>query len=137
MPRVFRAMLRDDDGFPRVERSARGLGIRPGIDIDVGPSDNVLVNGKGMSVGPNWRDLPHHRVPERLRHLKRGARGPSNIYCFRSGSGPFQKETFAKGLMLEPDSSKHGVIAPDHGMSLDDYESALRATRPTWQVDET
>ena len=137
MPRVFRAMRKDEDGLPHVEQSANGLGVRPGVDIDVDPQDNVLVNGKGMSVSPNWRDMPLFRIPERLRHLKPGARGSNNTFCFCSGSGPFQRGAFADGLMLEPDSTTHGTIAPDRVMPLDDYESALGATRPNWHVDET
>jgi hypothetical protein len=130
-------MRKDEDGLPHVEQSANGLGVRPGVDIDVDPQDNVLVNGKGMSVSPNWRDMPLFRIPERLRHLKPGARGSNNTFCFCRGSGPFQRGAFAEGLMLEPDSTTHGTIAPDRVMPLGDYESALGATRPDWHVDET
>ena len=52
MPLVFRAMKRDEDGLPTVERSASGLGIRPGTDVDVDARGNAVVNGKGMSVSP-------------------------------------------------------------------------------------
>ncbi len=90
-----------------------------------------------MSVSPNWRDLPLFRIPERLRSLKPGARGSNQTSCFRGGSGPFQQGTFAEGLTLEPDSATHGTIAPVRVMPLDDYQSALEATRPGWQVDET
>jgi hypothetical protein len=137
MPRVFRAMRRDADGLPHVEPSASGLGVRPGVDIDIDPNGDVLVNGKGMSVSPNWRDLPLFRIPERLRPLKPGARGSNNTSCFRSGAGPFQREAFAEGLALEPDSATHGAIAPARVMPLGDYQSALETTRPDWQVDET
>jgi hypothetical protein len=137
MPRVFRAMRKDADGLPLVEQSASGLGVRPGVDIDVDPRGDVLVNAKGMSVSPNWRDLPLFRIPERLRHLKPGARGSNNTFCLCSGSGPFQRGDFAEGLTLEPDSAIHGTIAPARLMPLDDYRSALEATRPTWHVDET
>ncbi len=112
MPRVFRAMRKDEDGLPHIEQSANGLGVRSGKDIDVDLDGNVLVNGKGMSVGPGWRELPLFRIPERLRHLKRGARGSNKSFCFRSGTGPFVRGAFADGLTLEPDSPAHGTIAP-------------------------
>jgi hypothetical protein len=130
-------MRKDADGLPHVEQSASGLGVRPGVDIDADPEGNVLVNGKGMSVSPDWRDLPLFRIPERLRHLKRGARGSNNTFFFCSGTGPFQRGAFADGLTLEPDSATHGTIAPAQVMPLDDYQAALEATRPDWQVDET
>jgi hypothetical protein len=37
MPRVFRAMRKDEDGLPHVEQSASGLGVRAGVDIDLDP----------------------------------------------------------------------------------------------------
>jgi hypothetical protein len=129
-------MRKDADGFPHVEQSASGLGVRPAVDIDVDLHGNVLVNGKGMSVSPNWRDMPLFRIPERLRHLKPGARGSNKTFCFRTGAGPFQRGGFAEGLTLEPDSATHGNIAPDRTVPFDDYQSALEATRPEWQVDE-
>jgi hypothetical protein len=58
MPRVFRAMRKDEDGLPHIERSASGLGVRPDKDIDVDPDGKIFVNGKGMSVGPGWREVP-------------------------------------------------------------------------------
>jgi hypothetical protein len=129
-------MRKDEDGRPRVEQSASGLGVRPGVDIDVDLQDNVLVNGKGMSVSPNWRDIPLFRIPERLRRLKPGARGSNNIFCVRCGTGLFERGSFAEGLTLEPDSATHGTIAPDRIMPLDHDRSVLEATRPDWQVDE-
>lgn len=137
MPRAFRAMRKDEDGLPHVDSSANGLGSRPRVDIDVDPQGDVLVNGKGMSASPNWRDLPLFRIPERLRHLKPGARGSNKTSCFCSGTGPFQRGAFAEGLTPEPDSATHGTIAPARVMPLDEYQSALKATRPAWQVDET
>lgn len=56
-------MGKDTDGLPRVEPSAKGLGVRPHVDIELDQGGDVLVNGKGMSVSPNWRDLPLLRIP--------------------------------------------------------------------------
>ncbi len=137
MPRVVRTMRKDEDGLPHVESSANGLGVRPGVDIDADPHGNVLVNGKGMSVSPNWRDLPLFRIPERLRNVKAGARGSNNTFCFCSGTGSFERGAFAEGLTLEPDSATHGTIAPAQIMPLGEYQAALEATRPDWHIDET
>jgi hypothetical protein len=52
MPLVFRAMKKDEAGLPTVEPSARGLGVRTGIDVDLDSQGNALANGKGVSVSP-------------------------------------------------------------------------------------
>lgn len=137
MPRVFRIMRRDHDGLPTVQQSSSALGVRPGVDISLDPQGNVMVNGEGMSVNPNWRDASILRIPKRLRHLVAGARGSNNQFCFRSGTGPFQQGPFAAGLTLEPDSVTHGNLAPAHVVPLAQYEADIAATRPDWQVDET
>jgi len=57
-------MKKDADDLPTV--SATSLGVRPGKDVDLDAQNNVLVNGKGMSVAPNWREINIHRIPKRL-----------------------------------------------------------------------
>ena len=110
--------------------------MRPGIDVDLNPSGGVLANGKGMSVNPEWRNAPLFRIPERLRHLHRGARGPNINACFRYGTGTFERGGFAVGLILEPDTPTHGTVAPAASVPLHDYEAALAATRPGWEKHE-
>jgi hypothetical protein len=136
MPRVFRVMQEDKDSLPNVAPSATGLGVRTGVDIDLDPLGYVLVNGKGMSVNPDWRNAPLFRIPERLRHLEQGARGPNKNSCFRYSAGTFERGDFAAGLTLEPDTPTHGTIAPAASVPLSDYEDALAATRFGWEKDE-
>ena len=136
MARVFRIMREEGDGFPGLAPSANGLGVRPGRDIDVDLSGKVFLNGKGMSVNPDWRDAPLFRIPERLRHLKEGARGSNANACFRHGSGPFERGHFAEGLTLIPDSSTHAVDCPNASVTLSEYEAAIAATRPDWEKIE-
>ena len=135
MPRVFRVMRKDADDLPAVGQTS--LGVRPGRDVDLDSQDNVLVNGKGMSVAPNWRDININRIPKRLRPLLPGAAGSNTWFCFRTGAGPFQQGAFANGLTLEPDSATHGIVAPAQIVPLATYEADIAATRPDWQVDET
>ena len=134
MPLVFRVMKKSDDGFPTL--SPTSLGARPGIDVDL-DQGNVLANGKGMSVAPNWRDINILRLPKRLRPIMPGASGSNNTYCFRFGNGPFVRSDFANGLILVPDSPTHGNVAPVKSVPLATYETDLAATRKGWQVDET
>jgi hypothetical protein len=128
-------MKKDPDGLPTIAHNS--LGARPGVDVDLDPQNNVLVNGKGMSVAPNWRDINISRIPKRLRHLVQGAAGSNNTFCFRFGTGPFQQGSFAPGLILVPTSATHGNVAPAHVVAFATYESDLGATRPSWQEDET
>jgi hypothetical protein len=134
MPRVFRVMRKEPDGLPTV--SPTSLGVRPGADVDLDAQNNVLVNGKGMSVAPNWCDINRNRIPKRLRRTVPGARGSNNTFCFRMGNGPFQQGHFANGLTLEPDKATHGNVAPAAVVPLASYEADLAATRPDWQEDE-
>jgi hypothetical protein len=132
MPLVFRAMKRDADGLPTVAASASALGVRVGVDIDVDAQNDVIVNHKGMSVSPSWRELSIFRIPKRL-----GGQGSSNTYCFKLGGGPFQQDALAPGLVLFPDKKTHGVVRPEKSVPLSQYENDLAATRSDWQVDET
>jgi hypothetical protein len=134
-PRVFRVMRKELDGLPTVSQTS--LGVRPGGDVDLDTQNNVLVNGKGMSVAPNWRNINVNRIPKRLRPIVPGAGGSNNTFCFRAGNGAFVKGAFANGLTLEPDSATHGNVAPAQVVPLATYEADLAATRPGWQEDET
>lgn len=68
MPTLYRAMKVDHvDGMPLAESTARGLGVRPGIDIPVDDFGLVDPGGGGMSVSPDaidnlppWRRPPEH-----------------------------------------------------------------------------
>jgi hypothetical protein len=137
MPQVFRAMRKDDDGFPTLQQSASALGVRPGVDVDLDAQGSVLVNRNGMSVNPAWRVMSIFRILKRLRNIVPGARGSNHTFCFRTGTGPFQQGAFAAGLTLEPDSATHGNVAPAQVVPLAQYETDLAATRPDWLVDET
>ena len=133
MPLVFRVMKQDVDGFPTLGPTS--LGVRA-LDVDVDKANDVQVNGKGMSVSPKWRDININRVPKRLRPKLPGARGSNQTFCFRTGSGAFQRGQFANGLVLETDSATHGNIAPAAIEPFATYRENLEATRQDWQEDE-
>src|SRR5689334_12009651 len=113
MPLVFRVMKKDIDGLPVVAPSSSTLGVRKGIDIDVDDQGNVIVNHKGMSVSPTWRQISIFRIPRRL-----GGQGSNKTYCFKFGAGVFQRAPLAAGLELLPDSKTHGVVRPDKSAPL-------------------
>lgn len=76
-------------------------------------------------------------MPRVYRILKKDQDGLPSVSCFRFGDGPFQQGAFAAGLTLEPDSPKHGNVAPEKEVGIAVYEADLAATRPSWQEDET
>lgn len=136
MPRVFRVMKKDAiDNLPVVANNS--LGARPQTDVDVDEQNFVQVNGKGMSVSPNWRNINHKRIPKRKRDIVPGAQGSNNTFCFRHGSGPFKREAVTNNLTLVPDSATHGNIAPVQVVQFSVYEGHLAATRPDWVEDES
>ena len=136
MPQVFRVMS-EDSGKPRISPTARGLGVRPD-NVSVAPDGTVAPNPiDGMSVAPTWRQLPTHRIPERLKDMDApDATGKNEDKCWRMGDGRFISGPFAIDLSLRLTSDSHGVVQPDRSMPLAKYEFALAATQGNWAVDE-
>ena len=135
-PQVYRAMKKDADDKPTVDQTATGLGVRPGTDINIDAAGNVVLDDNGMSVAPRWRDLELHRIPKRLGTIVPGARGSNNTHCFTTGAGPFQRDPFAQGLELIPDTVIHAAVAPIAAVPLAQYEANLASTCPDWVIDE-
>lgn len=120
---------------PRVEATARGLGVRP---RDLAPCALGLAhpNQGGMSVAPTLTDLPPHRVPERLGHLVEGASGYDSDRVWVVGASAFSNGPFARGLALRVTSTSHGVVEPDEQRPFNQYEAHLAATASQWAVGE-
>jgi hypothetical protein len=143
MPKIYRVMKKDQDDKPVVDTSGKGLGVRTtpvnGIsDVDLDEAGRVLRNAKGMSVVPNWRDLPIYLIPKRFDREGKfpGARCPHDVYCFSMGEGPFADGPLADGLDLKSDGAKHGLVVPRELVPLDRYQADLAATRDLWKRDE-
>ncbi len=47
MADLFRGMKEDQDGFPVLAPTARGLGVRPGIDVPAEQPDDMVQLGQG------------------------------------------------------------------------------------------
>jgi hypothetical protein len=141
MPKLYRSMNEDLDGWPVVDATGRGLGVRGlpvnnVVDVDLDPDGKVILNDKGMSVAPSWRDLPPHLVSRRLKSKFPDARGSTQLRCFTMGDGPFQDGPLADGLDLKRDTPRHGIIVPRTSVSLDQYQADLASTRDLWMIDE-
>jgi len=129
-------MLLEGD-HPKLGSSARTLGVRVPQDIEPDANGDVHLGPHGMSVAPSLRDLPVQWVPKRLRHLREGAIGPDTSKVWCHGEGKFEAAIVAPHLVLQPDRTDHGTVAPDATMQLAAYEAALAATRPDWAIDES
>jgi len=129
MPTLFRAMKQAMDGLPVLGSDSRQLGVRvppnPNADIDLDENHNVLLNGKGMSVAQNWRDLLPHLIPKRLKLLFPGAAGSNSLACFRYGRGPFSPGPFTAtlSLVLKAHHSRSGNVVP--ALTLLQYQNEL------------
>jgi hypothetical protein len=141
MPKIYRSMRKGDDGKPLIEATGKGLGVRGQpvngvVDVDLDQDGKVILNSKGMSVAPGWRDLPYFLISKRLKNQFPAARGPIDLCCFTMGGGSFAEGQVADGLDLKIDAPKHGVVAPQLSVPLDQYQVDLANTRDYWTIDE-
>ena len=121
---VFRAMKADADQLPRVEPSARGLGIRPGTDLPVSNDRYVAPETGGMStVAGSPHDLPRHRRPALF-----NGEGRDPVFQLPIVAG-------FEGLQIKADRGPnvpHRLVEPAQRCTLEYYESCLAATRGDW-----
>jgi hypothetical protein len=124
--RLYRSMRKGRDEKPEVGRSARTLGVRPGIDILVEPDGTVFGGAGGMSVAPDWRaNLPRHRLPP-----EDGGTGKDPVW--EIGTADLGADLTYREDPLQP--RVHGFVEPSRTMTLEDYEGALAATREAWRL---
>lgn len=140
----FRGMA-GQNGKPRLGRSARCLGIRPGIDIDVeslplehldergyliseveqnsAGNERVEVairNHKGMSTSLSIEGLPEFRRPPKF-----GGKGRDPLW-------QMDDSDIHGDLEAVQDSDTHVSIMPSTTMALERYEAALASTQDSW-----
>ena len=122
---LYRPMLRDEAGRPRLGERANMLGVRPGFDIPVLPDGNVMAGQGGMSVTPDDPAyLPPHVRPERL-----GGRGKLPVFVLAA-------TRLGSALSYRPDPGhpgRHGFVEPAGAMPLAAYQTALAHTQDAWE----
>lgn len=144
MPTVDRSMKAAADGLPVVGDRPKELGVRvppnPHADVAVDPNTNqVVLNGSGMSVAANWRLLPPHLIPLRLSGVIKDAKGRNRLTCYRLGDGAFAPGPLANGLelVLKPGRTGQGNVVPAGPVRVAQFQADLATTRMQWVVDET
>ena len=141
----YRGMAEKNDK-PKLGRSARCLGIRPGVDIDVAlmpqswldnnghlrpeseRDDNsgsqrevVIRNAKGMSTSLSIEGLPPFRKPAAF-----GGTGKDPLW-------QIEVSYITGDLEAVQDSATHVSIMPRITMLLERYEAALSKTQDFWE----
>lgn len=145
MAKLYYRGMADQNGKPKIGRSARLLGIRPGIDIDIeqmptgymneqgyllaeserefrGELVTVAIkNTKGMSVSLSIESLPPFRRPAKF-----GGTGKDSLW-------QIDDRNIIGDLQAVQDSPTHVSILPRATMSLERYEAALANTQNDWE----
>ncbi|MBE9005208.1 hypothetical protein IQ259_09165 [Fortiea sp. LEGE XX443] len=145
MTKIYYRGMAEKDGKPKIGRSARLLGVRLGIDIDVEqvprdwldeqgyllaePQRNnsgyivavAIRNDKGMSVSLSIESLPAFRRPAIF-----GGTGLDPLWQIESSK-------ITGELQAVQDSATHVSILPITTMLLEKYETALANTKNDWE----
>jgi hypothetical protein len=125
MATLYRAMTCDTDGRPKVERTARGLGVRvdgPHCDVRYDEHGRVCPP-HGMSVAlDDLLGLPDHRLPP-----SHGGTGRDPLFGLDSAQVEVPLALYAHG-------HPHHEIAPSRPMDLSKFESGIEATRDHWRL---
>lgn len=145
MVRLYYRGMAGKNGKPKVGRSARLLGIRPGTDIDVvhvprgwldeqgylypeeKRSDSgfeievAIRNTKGMSTSLSIEGLPAFRKPSAF-----GGTGKDSLW-------QIDDNHITEDLEAVQDSATHVSIMPRVTMLLERYEAALANTQNYWE----
>jgi len=140
----YRGMV-DENGKPKIGRSARLLGVRLGIDINIKQMpvnsldeqryllpeserefqgelvDVAIRNTGGMSVSLSIEALPAHRKPTKF-----GGYGKDPLW-------QIDDSNITGDLQAVQDSPAHVSISPRVTMSLERYELALANTQDDWE----
>ena len=145
MAKLYYRGMAEENGKPKLGRSARLLGVRPGVDIDIEqmPSGCVdeggylrpkaerahtgetvavaIKNTKGMSVSLSIEGLPTFRKP-----VKFGGTGRDPLW-------QIDDSKITGDLEAVQDSPTHVSMLPSTTMLLEKYEAALARTQNDWE----
>jgi hypothetical protein len=114
--------------LPQLEQSARGLGVRPAIDVPAADFQEMVRPGEGgVSVAPDGPlNLPAFRRPPDF-----GGTGRDPVWVIDESELP-------PGLVYRPDPDRegHGFLEPAEEMSLAEYETAIASTQDRWRKVE-
>lgn len=137
--------MAEENGKPKVGRSARLLGVRPGIDVDVVKMPRDCLDDQGYLRAESTQQSTGELVVVAMRSTK----GMSTALSIESLPA-FRKPAAFGGMGKDPlwqiedsqidgdleavqDSATHVSIMPRVSMLLERYEAALTNTQNNWQ----
>ncbi|MDK3155464.1 hypothetical protein QPK87_02540 [Kamptonema cortianum] len=140
----YRGMV-EQDGKPKMGRSARLLGVRPGIDINIEQWPAGCLDEEGYLLAESDRQLQGEAIAVAIKDTK-----GMSVSLSIEGLPPFRKPSKFGGtskdalwqlddskitgdLQAVQDSSTHVSIQPSATMSLARYEAALASTQNDWE----
>ncbi|GAX42428.1 hypothetical protein NIES4075_34290 [Tolypothrix sp. NIES-4075] len=145
MAKLYYRGMAEENGKPKVGRSARLLGIRPGIDIDVEQMPKGWLDDWGYLKPETERNSSEERVTVVIRNTKGMSASLSieGLPMFRksptfggTGKDPLWQIDDSKitgALEAIQDSATHVSILPITTMLLNKYEAALANTQNDWE----
>ncbi len=130
---IYRAMVEDVDGMPKLGPAALTLGIRRGKDVV--PDTAGLVHRphfrpgepKGLSCAPTIPELPHFSLPVEWG----GTNRKTSVWKIEASDLGLD---LVAGEDTEPGATnRHISIGPSRTMRYDVYVTAIEATRARWR----
>jgi len=145
MAKLYYRGMAEKDGKPKIGRSARLLGVRLGIDIDVEQIPRDWLNEQGYLLSEPERRSSGNIVAAAIKNRTGMSVSLSieNLPAFRrpaifggTGLDPLWQIEDSKingELEAVQDSATHVSILPRITMLLEKYEAALANTRDDWE----
>jgi hypothetical protein len=145
MVKLYYRGMAVQNGKPKIGRSARLLGVRPGIDINVEQMPVCYLNEQGYLLAESEREFRGELITVAIRDTKGMSVSLSieGLPAFRqpakfggTGKDPLWQidDSMITGdLQAIQDSPTHVSILPKVTMSLERYELALANTQNHWE----
>ena len=145
MAKLYYRGMAEENGKPKMGRSARLLGVRPSIDIDIEQVPKDWLDEQGYLLPETERKSSEESVTVAIRNTK-----GISVSLSIEALPPFRKPPKFDGIGKDPlwqiddskilgdieavqDSPTHVSIWPSATMLLEKYEAALAQTQNEWE----
>jgi hypothetical protein len=111
-----------EDGLPTIGNTARSLGVRPNVDIEIDVHGRVYPCTGGMSISADSvQNLPGHRRPPEFFGI-----GKDPVYCIENARLP-------SCLVVRQNGPQHHyLVEPGFECLFVEYQAQLHQTRRQW-----
>jgi len=145
MAKFYYRGMAEQNGKPKIGRSARLLGVRLGIDIDTEEMPTGYLNQQGYLLPESQREFQGELITVAVRNTK-----GMSVSLSIEGLPPFRRPATFGGTGKDPlwqidaqniigdlqavqDSPTHVSLLPRVTMSFEQYETALANTQNYWE----